>query len=214
MNQEGRITIFRETMKLCKENSTLSQAIQNSIRNQLIIWQEDNIADIIHRYNKPANVVVTINRTMQAAKTYVQNGKKVCVLNFASSVTPGGGVVRGTTAQEESICRISTLYPAIADKTVEDFYMKHRELIRQKKMGRENLDDCIFTPGVVVFREDNFEMDVLPDNEWYSVDVITCAAPDLRFSPSDLKPFNPTEEELQKLHEQRWKKILSVAAKK
>ena len=142
---------------------------------------------------------------------YLGSGKRICVLNFASPVTPGGGVLRGMASQEESICRISTLYAALSDKkTAGAFYEEHWELIRTGKMGRKNRDDCIFTPGVMVIREDTFDCALLPEDEWYKVDVITCAAPDQRYDGENT--YEPDEEELTAVFEKRWRRILSVAA--
>lgn len=43
----------------------------------------------------------------------VCTSKGIGVLNMASDICPGGGVKRGATAQEEDICRRTTLYPTL-----------------------------------------------------------------------------------------------------
>ena len=207
-----RIRIFESTMELCGKDQTLRDSIQHSKENQKIHWQEDALPMGTVRYSDPAVLILSSKRTFEAAKQYARAGKKVCALNFASSVTPGGGVVKGASAQEESMCRISSLYAAISDQeTAGAFYSRHWQMIQNGEMGRENRDDCIFTPGVEVFREDTFDCEMLPRSEWYSVDVITCAAPDLRYDTSG-RTFKPTPSELTALFERRWRKILSVAA--
>ena len=133
------------------------------------------------------------------------------MLNFASSVSPGGGVTYGSQAQEESLCRVSTLYPALSAETAKPFYERHWEMIREGSMKRENRDDCIYTPGVVVLREDAGEEALLPEDARYTVDVITCAAPDLR-AVEDGSRYAPTEEALLALLTRRWRRILAVAA--
>ena len=211
-DRNGRIRIFEQTMVVCRNDPELQAAIRESIEKQEIIWEEDPVAVIAERHAVPADLVITPERTMGAARKYQGLGKRVCALNFASSVTPGGGVVNGAGAQEESLCRISTLYAAISDRaTAGPFYDKHRQMIRSGEMNRKNRDDCIFTPGVVVIREDTFDCDMLPRDEWYEVDVITCAAPDLRFDTGG-SMYRPEEAELTAVFEKRWRRILSVAA--
>ena len=212
-DRETRIRIFEETAALCGSHPLLSERVERSVREQSIVWQEDPIAEGRPRFAVPAETILSPHRTLEAARKYARTGKRTCVLNFASSVTPGGSVKRGGGAQEESICRISTLYPAIGDgATAAPFYERHRSMIRSGEMGRENRDDCIYTPGVTVIREDTYECELLPEPEWYCVDVITCAAPDLRFDGNG-KTFSPTEEELVRVFERRWRRILSVAAR-
>ena len=78
-------------------------------------------------------------------------------------------------------------------------------------MGRENRDDCIFTPGVRVIRRDTFDCEMLPEKDWYTVDVLTCAAPDLRYDGNG-RTYRPTAAELTAVFAQRWRRVLSVAA--
>ncbi|MBQ7786305.1 MAG: TIGR02452 family protein [Clostridia bacterium] len=208
---EKRIEIFEETMRICREEAELQKAAEASVTDQLIIWQEDGEPDWTVRFEQPASRVVSGKRTFEAAMPYARAGKKVCVLNFASSVSPGGGVTYGSQAQEESLCRVSSLYPALSAASAKQFYTRHWEMIRKGTMKRENRDDCIYTPGVVVLREDVGDEQVLPRDSRYTVDVITCAAPDLR-DVEDGSRYAPDQNALLSLFVRRWRRILSVAA--
>ena len=207
-----RIRIFAETMNLCRNHPTLASSVDYSTRKQKIVWQEDPLCAPEKRHSEPATLILSHRKTFEAAREYANQRKRVCTLNFASSVTPGGGVVNGATAQEESMCRISTLYASISDQeTAGAFYERHWQMIHDEKMGRENRDDCIFTPEIKVVREDTFECDMLPESKWYGVDVITCAAPDLRYAEGG-RAYRPSTIELIQAFEKRWRRILSVAS--
>ena len=207
-----RIRIFEETMNMCRNNHILTKQIDHSKAGQMIVWQEEVLPAPGQRYCHPEALILSNRRSLEAARKYADRGTRVCVLNFASSVTPGGGVTQGATAQEESMCRVSTLYVAINDEdSARPFYERHRQMIHIGRMGRENRDDCIYTPDVMVLREDTLECKLLPENEWYNVDVITCAAPDLRYDEFG-NTYRPTDDALTHVFEQRWRRILTVAA--
>jgi len=211
-SRQERIAIFEGTRQLCLQNPLLQKAICASRKNQRIYWEGDAIEYGPPRFSASAKMVLSGKKTVEAARPYAAAGKKVCILNFASSVVPGGGVLNGAQAQEESICRVSTLYFALSDPdTAGRFYEYHWELIRAGRMNRRNRDDIIFTPGVVAVCDDANGEIMLPEKEWYEMDVVTCAAPDLR-QLGDESQFAPTKAELQKLHEIRWRCILSAAA--
>ena len=211
-DRNERIQIFEQTIDACRNDQTLCSAINDSIAKQNIIWEEDPLPACEARYENPALLVISPERTFEAAEKYRKSEKRICVLNFASSVTPGGGVAWGAGSQEESLCRISTLYPAISDReTAGAFYDRHRQMIQSREMNRKNRDDCIFTPGVVVIREDTFDCTMLPKDQWYEADVITCAAPDLRYDDNGTA-YQPEALELTEVFEKRWRRILSVAA--
>lgn len=177
--------------------------------------------DQTKRYAHPAKIIVSKKRSLEAAGNKEYKGMKVCVHNFASATNPGGGVVNGASAQEECICRCSTLYPNLTQEAVcRDFYQQHKMLIKQGKMNAAYNDDCIFTPGVVVFKTDDDQYRLMAEDAWYRVDVITCAAPNLRNNPSNV--MNPgsganvsdlSVAQLRQLHKKRLQKILSIAKK-
>lgn len=90
-----------------------------------------------------------------------QYGGKVCVLNFASYMNPGGKYFEGSCAQEESICHRSILYNVLkSERIIEMFYATHR--------GNANdscyTDHLLYTPDVVF-------------DDGAVCDIITCAAP-------------------------------------
>lgn len=208
MGREDNIEIFKNTMKLCEENAVLKEAIRISNLNQRIYLETNQPPDAAeNQYEVLAKIVVSKKRTLDAAKAYA--GKNICVLNFASASNPGGGVIRGSSAQEEAICRCSTLYKNLKEENVwEKFYMPHR---RQKNPLHN--DDCIYTPNVVVFKSDTAYPEILPEEKWYKVNVVTCAAPNLRERPGDRNiAVKMKRTELQKLHEKRIREVLRIAA--
>ena len=66
-------------------------------------------------YGEKGKVIVKNTRTFSALGLFSKDVKNPCVLNFASATNPGGGVQRGSNAQEECLCRCSTLYSVISN---------------------------------------------------------------------------------------------------
>ena len=103
MSREDNIQIFQDTEKM------LQNAIRNSIKHQKLILENDIISKRDRKkYTEPAQVIISKKRSFEAASAY--KNQKVCVHNFASATNPGGGVARGSNAQEECLCRCSDLY--------------------------------------------------------------------------------------------------------
>ena len=214
--------IFEDTMQLCQTNDTLIKAIAQSDQNQYLCKDQMNCTDDkTKRYENPAKIIVSKKRSLEAAGNEEYRGMKVCVHNFASATKPGGGVETGASAQEECICRCSTLYANLSTESMRrDFYQQHKMLIKQGKMDATYNDDCIFTPGVTVFKTDDDQYRLMEETAWYRVDVITCAAPNLRENPSNA--MNPhsgkrvsdlSVAQLKALHKKRLRKLLSIARK-
>ena len=135
-------------------------------------------------------------------------------MNFASATNPGGGVKTGSSAQEESLCRCSTLYPTLTQSWLWDqYYQKNRDT-------HDNLhtDACIYSPGFVICKTDEAYPVRMEEKDWVWVDVISCAAPYLRRRPGN--NHNPeygraviiSDADLYSLHLKRAKHIMHIAA--
>ena len=214
MGKNENVLIFEDTDRLCHQNKKLSDSIAMSVKDQQLILTDVEVSkDGLNHYDTPAKVVVSKKRTFQAAADY--KGTKIAAHNFASATNPGGGVVKGSSAQEECLCRCSTLYFALNTKKIlEGFYYPHRA----EKNPIHN-DDVIYTPGVIVFKSDTANPVTMDEKCWYDVDVITCAAPNLRPVPANQynsgdgsRPVKVSDKELLQIHEQRLTRILDVAA--
>ena len=154
----------------------------------------------------------TFNAARELHKFYP--GKKIAVLNFASATNPGGGVTRGSSAQEESLCRCSTLYPTLTQSSMwNQFY-----LVNRANKNVLHTDACIYSPNIIVFKDDSYIPRMLPSKDWFSVDVISCAAPNLRnvvsnaYNTESGEAVQISPDELNMLHKRRAKHILAVAA--
>ena len=201
-----RIEIFEDTYHFYQQNPVLRQAVQESLAKQFFVPANQVLAnDQQPRYSQDALIVLSDKRTFQAAMQYPD--KKVAVLNFASATNPGGGVVGGSNAQEECLCRTSTLYANLTDREMmRAFYQPHRQQLRSGQMDFTYNDDLIYTPDVVIFKSDTAFPTTLPEHHWQKVDVITCAAPNLNYGRQMISP-----DELAQIHENRCRKILAVA---
>ena len=213
MGRDENVTVFKDTERLCKTNPKLSESVKKATASQKLILEGDTLADQKKDiYEDPAKVVVSKKRTYEAAAGY--KGQHVAVHNFASASNPGGGVVNGASAQEECLCRCSGLYFNLNTRVMWDgFYQPHRDA-----HDPIHNDDIIYTPGVTVFKTDTAMPELMPESDWYDVDVITCAAPNLRNQPSNKyntgdgnKQTVMKDKDLLALHEKRLRRILEVA---
>ena len=217
MSRFENIAVFEDTVSVCEKSSRLIESIKTSRKTQIFIGEGEPLSDASKtpRFEKEAEIIISKKRTFEAAQDYAKLGEKVAVLNFASSTNPGGGVVNGAGAQEECLCRISTLYFTLdTDENWKRFYNPHR-----KARTPLHNDDILYTKNITVFKSDTTSPKLLPENEWYDVDVITCAAPNLRENPSNrynLGDVNQrlilNNEELYSLHEKRDSRIFDAAA--
>ena len=210
--RDNNVQIFEDTMFRFKNDDDLRTRTQNSILQQEIIKENNKVEFNINKQEYPCKIHVTKNRTFEAAYEYF--GKKIAVLNFASATNPGGGVLFGSSAQEECLCRVSNLYICLTDKkSMKDFYYPHRN----EKNNIHN-DDIIYTPNVFVIKNDDY--DLFEKSDCFSVDVLTCAAPNLRENPNNIynqdsgNSIKISDDELYEIHLKRAKKILEVACSK
>ena len=197
--------VMTDTQRQCESIPELKEAIHHSIFQQFMVSHEDNISqEKVQVCN--TQILISGKRSFEAAKGYKY--KKVAVLNFANNHSIGGAPFCAG-AQEESLCRCSTLYPCL-QAMEKKFYAKHRHQYEIHEINHMGNDDLIYTPGVVVFKTDERTEPIYPRMmspvDWYFVDVITSAAPELWHGnqmPNDYESQITT----------RIKKIFDVAAK-
>lgn len=204
--RERRVLAFDDTIRRIDSSDALTARVRDSISGQRCYKRPPEVSASPGR---KCETTVSRRRTFEAAARY--RGSLTAVLNFASATTPGGGVRKGASAQEECLCRVSTLYPCLDSKEAwKEFYTPNRA-----SKNPLHSDAVIYTPGVIVIKDDDLRL--LP--EWFDVDVITCAAPNLREKPSNGYNLSDgclgvslPDDELKSLHVSRARAILSVAA--
>ena len=183
--QEKLIAVFTDTQAFYGEEPVLVRAVEES-RKQTVFHPADDYP-AIPDCQRSGRIVVSKSKTFQAATEQNRKhpGQRIAVLNFASPTNPGGGVKRGSSAQEESLCRCSTLFPTIDRRWLWDkYYTPNRDA--RDPIGTDAL---IYSPGVVICKTDENIPERMPPEEFVTVDVITCAAPNLRERPWNA--YNP-----------------------
>ena len=212
--REQLIEVFRDTQTYYRENPLLSAAVEETRRTSRLYSETDY--PTLPEVCKEGLVRVTKAKSFEAATRIrlERPESRVCVLNFASATNPGGGVKSGSSAQEESLCRCSTLYPALDQRRFWDRYY----LPNRAANDPLHTDVCIYSPGIVICKTDERIPRRLPEERFVTVDIITCAAPNLRQIPGNY--HNPdassaasiTPQRLFDLHINRARHILHVAA--
>ena len=202
VSKDDMVEIFYDTEQYCKTDENLKQAVAESIKGTKFYSAEDYPPLPEKRFKKTI-VTVVKRRTFDAAismqRKYLE--LRIAVHNFASATNPGGGVKHGARAQEEALCRCSTLYPVLnTDENWKRFYSVNRE------RGNYIYDDaCIYSPEIIICKSDIDRPARLPRDKWDLVDVVTVAAPNLH-------KFAISDEELFALQEKRIRHMFTVVA--
>ncbi|MCU0433276.1 MAG: TIGR02452 family protein [Bacteroidia bacterium] len=189
-NTEGIEIDFRKAMSNCIENTVL---LEPDFLQQLLL---KNYAG----RSASTKITLTGETTLEAAKRLAVNGRKVLALNFASARNVGGGFLKGSLAQEESIARSSGLYLSLLKAP--DYYERHR-----KNSSLLYSDTMIYSPEVPVFRTD--EGTLL--HEPYLLSVLTSPAAN---KGAILQNNAPGIEKIEEVMDIRTAKVLAFAAEK
>ena len=118
-------------------------------------------------------------------------------MNFANAHNPGGGFLNGANAQEEALCRQSTLFKSISNSDSEEMY----DYNCSHDLPCAS-DYMIISPNVCVFRDikDNFL------DEPFTTSVITIPAPNRNGAAANIP-----QEEIDEIMKNRLRKMFAVA---
>ena len=139
-----------------------------------------------------------------AAELRQDGARPMLVLNLANPVNPGGGIRRGARAQEEDLCRCSSLLLSLESEAASAYYEYNRSL--DTWLGS---DAVMIHPQVEIIRDGRGRLLPAPA----VVAVLTCAAPMLRGGPGSLSREGLTQPEYEELMYRRISGMLQVAAK-
>lgn len=186
------IDIFQDTLEKSKKydlNKSLEESYVNKTRG---------IEIEIHKF-KDSEVLFWPMKTTVAAREAKKKFPEsaVCMLNFASQRNPGGGVTWGCSAQEESMCRSTTLYPIISNPRFKPVFYEVKPLLSESIL--------IYTPDIKIIKDES-SADYNPLRVAVPVNVITCAAPNLKY-------IKISNEDLYKSHKIRAQNIINEAAR-
>ena len=149
--RQERIEVFQDTLNWIEKDIELSASVIYSKEHTKIYW-EDDYPEFDSAKAHDTEIKVTQDRSYQAAMRLAaeNEGSRIAVMNFANAFHAGGGVVKGAGAQEECLCRTSTLYPLLYRKTLRDTFYKHHRTLKTPKAT----DALIYTEDVVICKTD------------------------------------------------------------
>ena len=108
---------------------------------------------------------------LDAAYELLSNGYNPCLLNMANQTTPGGGFQSGMGAQEENLCRRTTMITALVN------YVKtNKELLDPDRKWKYPIDTygTIYVPNVTVIRS-NEHLGYRFLEKPYKISIVTAA---------------------------------------
>lgn len=188
--RQDNINMLQETLQILEQGYYVANRKKVPLklsREQMkaaVVYLPDRVERIcssrdfphVHRMGRIGTSCENMDSFALARKRYqdcahIFSGKgenRILVLNLANPVNPGGGVRRGARAQEEDLCRKSSLLLSLEGEEARPYYEFNRTL--RTYMGS---DAVIITPDVEIIRDERGNL--LEDS--VIVSVLTCAAP-------------------------------------
>eukprot|EP00039_Didymoeca_costata_P032358 m.37517 g.37517 ORF g.37517 m.37517 type:complete len:272 (-) comp9321_c0_seq1:182-997(-) len=148
LSKQERKDMATDTLSVLQDDADTQTAQANTVTYSGDMLQG---REVIRRYDDENRIEIWRGTTTLAACARLQQelgaDGEVCALNFASAKNPGGGFLRGSSAQEESICRASGLYHCIQNSNMYTVNRRDNNYCIYANMG-------IFSPRVPVIKSD------------------------------------------------------------
>ena len=185
MERDDRIRVFKETVEAVRNGSYTNgkgesveiPRVNDGLSIDSVTFYDKDIKkkinfDKLPRYQTEIKV---INQDcLYAAKELVDDGFAPAVVNFASFAVPGGGVRKGSRAQEENICRRTNLFESIF-RFIDTLAKEYGLPLEDKRYPLPIHHGAIYSPSISVFRASE-DKDYAFLDEPFAVDIITIAA--------------------------------------
>jgi uncharacterized protein (TIGR02452 family) len=172
----NNIALGKEAVRITKEkryiiNGNIVKLPDVDYEEVIVITPDEGMALLsdgigAFRQEKMCNISVVNMDSYQAGRQY----ENALVMNFANAHNPGGGFLMGATAQEESLCRCSTLYASINSLKASEMYRYNNT-----HLNCVESDYMLISQNVAVFRDENYNL-----TEPVMMSVVTVPAPNRR----------------------------------
>lgn len=129
------------------------------MEHETAFYQQEFRVDDIPAHKEETQFIVRNVDCLEEGVRLTRDGYNPAVLNMASRRNPGGGVMLGAGAQEETLFRRTNLFRSLYQFTeyfIEHvWYKKHITPVRTGERYPLNRDfGGVYTPGALLFRED------------------------------------------------------------
>ncbi|MCD8082611.1 MAG: TIGR02452 family protein [Clostridiales bacterium] len=145
-----------------------------------------------------ADALVLARKRYDELKETGESEPRVLVLNLASATHPGGQTRKGASAQEEDLCRRTSLLLSLESDDAKKYYDYNNA--RKTRMGS---DGILLSPYVEVIKDASAEA----LSEPFSISVMSCAAPMIRMGLEGM-----SQQEYERMLYRRIQGMLLVAA--
>lgn len=182
MTREERIKVWKDTVDAVNDGSYESESgevieftKQDEMKAESVFYAAKckcgNVT--VEASAKKAEVSVINDDCLKVAERLTEEGLETCVLNMASFLRPGGGVMSGSAAQEEDIFRRTNIFKSLFQYSIlaADYGVEENE----QQYPLERTYGAIYTPHVTVFRGSSAEGYKYLDKP-FMVNVVSVAA--------------------------------------
>lgn len=195
---------FEQTLEYLEKNNELLFKTEQSKQKSQYIFENDCLNEIQYIEKENSPILLVERNCLQIIKKIKQvaANNHVAVINFTSAINLGEKAVAGGFDQESDLCRNTNLYFCLNQiNNLKEFYLKNYE----QNNGLYN-DDVIYIPEITTFKDVDMPFRILKKKDWFSFDIINCAAFDFyNFKVSE------SDEVLVEIFKKRIKRVLDVA---
>ena len=148
----NNIAVANETIKITAEGYYEADGKRIDLPKcdyaAVIVYSPEKGAELVNKTVIPDAPMCQITVTTEDSFGAAERFEDPFVMNFANAHCPGGAFRLGANAQEEALCRCSTLYASLTSEAAKEMYIHNNTRINPVES-----DYMLYSPNVFVFRD-------------------------------------------------------------